>query len=145
MNNSDDYIKALVSEAISLGPKDPLTKFTYGLQSVLRLLFVPLYILFPISTFILGILVTLSFGLLLLPFSLIWGLLFGLLLVTSKLWIKFWILRPILIIPGICLSVISFYFNNLMPSMGERYQKLLKSSLCDSWPYSSILFELSRK
>jgi hypothetical protein len=89
-----------------------------------------------ITTFVLGLFVSLTFGLLLLPISLIWTILFFPLLGLSYVYEKVVILRPFISIIGILLAVIGNTYVALMPSMGEmdsRYEKLI---LCLTFPYT---------
>ena len=90
-----------------------------------------------VTTFVLGLLVSLTFGLLLIPISLLWIVLFlGSLLGLSYVYERIVILRPFISIIGIPLAVIGDTYVALMPSMGEmdsRYQKLI---LCQTFPYT---------
>lgn len=90
-----------------------------------------------VTTFVLGLLVSLTFGLLLIPISLVWTVLFlGTLLGLSYVYERIAILRPFISIIGIPLVVIGDTYVALMPSMGEmdsRYQKLV---LCQTFPYT---------
>lgn len=90
-----------------------------------------------VTTFVLGILVSLTFGLLLIPISLIWIVLFfGPLLGLSFVYERVAILRPFISIVGISLAVIGDTYVALMPSMGEmdsRYQKMI---FCQAFPYT---------
>jgi len=90
-----------------------------------------------VTTFVLGLLVSLTLGLLLIPISLLWSVLFlGPLLGLSYVYERIVILRPFISIIGIPLAVIGDTYVALMPSMGEmdsRYQKLI---LCQTFPYS---------
>jgi hypothetical protein len=90
-----------------------------------------------VTTFVLGILVSLTFGLLLIPISLIWTVLFlGPLLGLFYVYERIAILRPFISIIGIPLAVIGDTYVAIMPSMGEmdsRYEKLI---LCQTFPYT---------
>jgi len=90
-----------------------------------------------ISTLVLGVLVNLTFGLLLVPISLIWVLLFlGPLLVLSWLWQNVPPLRIPLGIIGIPLAVLGTVYTCLMPSMGDLESRVTKLLLCRTWPFS---------
>ena len=93
-----------------------------------------------ISTFILGILVRLTFGLLLFPLSLIWITIFlGPLLGLSWLWRKSLLLR-------VPIAILGFVFVCLTPSMGESESRVSKMLLCEAWPFSweCWMFELGK-
>ena len=90
-----------------------------------------------VTTFVLGLLVSLTFGLLLIPISFIWTALFlGPLLGLSYVYERVVILRPFISVIGIPLAVLGDTYVALMPSMGEidgRYEKLV---LCQTFPYT---------
>ena len=89
-----------------------------------------------VTTFVLGLLVGMSFGLLLLPISFIWILLsfpmIGASWVTAKLG---WLRTPIGLL-GIPWAFIANTFVALMPSMGELESRAAKLMIVQSWPYS---------
>ncbi len=101
--------------------------------TIMAILVVPLQL---ITTLVLGILVTVTFGLLLLPISLIWILLsfpmIGASWLTSK---ARWLRTPIGLL-GIPWAIIANTFVALMPSMGELESRAAKLMLTESWPYS---------
>jgi hypothetical protein len=69
---------------------------------------------------------------------------FAMLLGTSWLWIRAWYLRPLLLVPGVLIAVLADVYVSFVPDMGKKYQKILKMTLCDSWPYSYLVFEEAR-
>ena len=90
-----------------------------------------------ISTFVLGILVSLTFGLLLLPLSLVWSIccylpLLGLSYVYEN--VKF--LQPIAAIIGIPIAIVGEIFVSLIPSMGENDSKMAKLLSIGSFPFT---------
>jgi hypothetical protein len=90
-----------------------------------------------ITTFVLGILVTISFGLLLLPFSLIWIVLFWIpLLGISYCWQKIPFTKFIFSILGIPLAIIGDIYVSLIPSMGETESRVVKLLCCQTFPYT---------
>jgi len=109
----------------------------YILNVVLTIL---AWIVLPLSlvtTFVLGILVTITFGLLLLPISLVWMILFlGPLLGLSWLCQKVPALRNIVGVLFIPWVVIADTFVCLMPSMGELENRATKMMLCNTWPFT---------
>lgn len=105
-----------------------------GIITILAWIVLPLQI---ISTFVLGILVNLTFGLLLFPMSLIWTVLFlGPLLGLSWLWRKLPFLRIPLAIIGIPIAILGSVYTAMMPSMGEIESRVIKLLLCETWPFS---------
>ena len=110
-------------------------------HSILRVvngvLAVPLLPLVLLSTFVLGILVTVTFGLLLLPISLVWVVLFlGPLLGLSWLWLRVPFLRVPVALVGIPLAALANAYAALMPSMGENASRATKLLQVSVWPYS---------
>ncbi len=109
-------------------------KIILMLIGITGLIVIPLQI---ITTFILGILVSLTFGLLLIPISLIWTILFlGPLLGLSYIYERITILRPFISIIGIPLAVIGDTYVALMPSMGEKDSRYAKMIICQTFPYT---------
>ena len=98
-----------------------------------------------VTTAVGGCLVSCTFGLLLLPLSLVWLILAGLLVGTSWLWEQAGVLRvpplvaiariPIAVI-GIPLALLSEIYVCLVPSMGELESRLTKLITCWVWPFS---------
>lgn len=90
-----------------------------------------------VTTLVLGILVKLTFGLLLIPISLVWVVLFlGPLLALSWLWGKTPALRVPIAGIGIPLALLGNTYACLMPSMGEMQSRVTKIVLCQTWPFS---------
>ena len=145
LSDSIALTRILIDESVSIGPKDYLSRITYYFNniatSILTIVLIPII---PFSTFGLGLIVMLTFSLFLLVISFIWMIFLILLISSSWLWIKFWILRPLLILPGLIIAITGSIYCSLMPDMGEKYQKILKMSLCESWPYSYTLLSISK-
>ena len=57
--------------------------------------------------------------------------------------LSFLTLPILLVIPGILLSLIGSLYVSFVPDMGEKYQKVLKMGLRDSWFYSYLMWQLS--
>jgi len=90
-----------------------------------------------ITTFILGILVELTFGLLLIPFTIIWVVLFlGPLLGLSYVYERASIMRIFIAIIGIPLAVLGDTYVALLPSMGEMDSRFSKMVCCRTFPYT---------
>ena len=104
------------------------------LTGLLSFLLIPIV---PITTSVLGLLVSLTFGILLLPISLIWTILFYLpLLGLSYIYENIKFLSPIATIIGIPIAVTGEVFVSLMPSMGENDSKMAKLLITNSFPYT---------
>ena len=101
--------------------------------TVLAWVVVPLQI---VTTFVLGILVSISFGLLLLPISLVWMVLLGPLLGLSWVSQKAPLLRNLIGIIFLPWAVVADTFVALMPSMGELENRAAKLMLCNTWPFT---------
>ena len=95
-----------------------------------------------ITTFILGILVRLTFGFLLFPFSFLWIVLFfGPLMGLSFLWLRIPFIRILISIIGIPLAVIANIYVCLLPSMGEKESRIVKMLYCQTFPYTFRLHQ----
>lgn len=113
-----------------------------------RILMVGMFVVAPViipirlvSTFVLGVLVWLTFDLLLIPISVVWVVCFlGPLLGLSWIWDKVPFLRILLAVLGIPLALIAETFCCLMPSMGDMDALIQKLCLCRSWPYTLDCF-----
>jgi len=94
-----------------------------------------------VTTFLLGILVSMSFGLLLFPISFLWMLQLGLLLGLSWFCNKLPLLRNVIGFLGIPFALVAEIFVCLMPSMGEVESRAVKMLLCESWPFTWEFWE----
>lgn len=98
----------------------------------------------PISTFFLGLLVSFTFGLFLLPISLIWSACFYFpLLGLSFIYENFKLLRPIAAIIGIPIAILGEVFVSLMPSMGETDSKMAKWLSATSFPFTYSILHIN--
>jgi hypothetical protein len=103
-------------------------------SSLLSLVTIPVQL---VTTSVGGCLVALTFGLLLLPLSLIWVVVFmGPLLGMSWLWERVWPLRIPLAVIGVPLAVLGATYTSLVPSMGEFDSRATKHLICWTWPFS---------
>lgn len=90
-----------------------------------------------VTTFVLGVLVSITFGLLLFPISLLWTILFlGPLLGLSWFCNKVPIFRNLVGILFLPWAVLADTFVALMPSMGELENRTAKLMLCNTWPFT---------
>ena len=97
-----------------------------------------------VTTFVLGVLVNLSCGLVFVPISLIWMAFFFPLLAASWLCHKIEILRVPVGLIGIPWAVLAAEFVVLMPSMGELEWRAAKLILPASWPFSWECWQFQR-
>jgi len=90
-----------------------------------------------VTTFVLGILVSLTFGLLLLPLSFVWIIFFfGPLLGLSYVYERLPIFRPLISLVGVPLAVVGDIYVALIPSMGEMDSRWSKMLYCQTFPYT---------
>lgn len=97
-----------------------------------------------VTTLVLGILVSVTFGLLLLPISLIWIVLLGPLLGLSWIGSKVPSLRNVIGFVFLPWAVLAYEFVCLMPSMGEIESRAAKMLHCETWPFTWAFWQLSR-
>jgi len=99
-----------------------------------------------VSTLVLGLAAALTFGLLLIPLSILWALLLFPMLGLSWICNKVPALREIIGIIFIPWAFIANTFVALIPSMGELESRASKLMLCASWPFTWEFWQfLSRK
>ena len=89
-----------------------------------------------VTTFVLGLLVSITFGLLLLPVSLLWIILLGPLLGLSWFCQKVPTFRNLIGLLFLPWAVLADTFVCLMPSMGELENRAAKLMLCNTWPFT---------
>jgi len=134
------YVKYLVGRARAVAPKSVFDRPVIILHFLFGLLFAPLVLVQGISTFVLGCLVSITFGLLLFPFGIIWWPFLGFLLASSWLWGNIRISRPLLLLPGVFVAELASAYVALIPSMGEWQSRGVKLAICESWPHSLSIF-----
>jgi hypothetical protein len=99
-----------------------------------------------VSTFVFGILINMTFGLLLIPISSVWLTLFlGPLLALSFLYEKVPYSRIFVSIIGLPITILGYVFCALMPSMGEKESRASKLLLCQCFPYTWHCFQFQQK
>lgn len=109
-------------------------KIIHTLIDVTSFVVIPVQI---VSTFVLGIFVSLTFGLLLIPISVAWMVIFFYpLLGLSYVYERIAILRPFISIIGIPLAVLGDTYVALIPSMGEMESRFEKLIICQIFPYT---------
>ena len=98
-----------------------------------------------VTTLVLGLFIRLTFGLLLIPISIIWtGLFLGPLLGLSYIYEKVYVLRILVAIIGLPIAILGNIFCCLMPSMGEKNARVTKMLLSNIFPYTWHCFQYSR-
>lgn len=100
---------------------------------ILAIVVIPFQI---VTTLVLGLAVSFTFGLLLLPINLIWVILLSPMLALSWFCNKVPALRNVFGIFFIPWVLLTETFVALMPSMGELESRASKLMLCNSWPYT---------
>ena len=96
-----------------------------------------------ITTFLLGILISITFGLLLYPLNLVWTIFMYPLVGLSYVYEKVPMLRILVAIIGIPIAVIANTYASLIPSMGDTGKRLSKLLLTESFPYSWHYYRLT--
>ena len=92
-----------------------------------------------------GCLVAITFGLILIPLTLIWMVFLGLLLGISWLWERApWPLQVLLAIPGIPIAAIGYVYVLMIPSPGEPEATTAKLLMCQTFPYEMDLLRYQR-
>lgn len=92
-----------------------------------------------------GCLVAVTFGLILLPLSLIWMVFLGLLLGMSWVWERVpWPLQVLLAVPGIPIASIGFAYVLMIPEPGEPESRRSKILLCQTFPFEMDLLRYRR-
>ena len=146
MDRVNQYRVFLENGARSYGPFDPITRFSDVLGHLFDIPLFPFIILLvPLSTFVLGILTGCTFGLVLLPFTVMWLLLLGLLMATSWLWVRVAFIRPFLLLPGVAFARLAGLYAALMPEMGDWESRATKQALCNVWPHSIHVFRFLKE
>lgn len=113
-------------------------RILFVLVSILSFVVVPIQF---VTTLVLGLAVSITFGLLLLPISLVWMLLYFPMLGLSWVCNRVAALREMIGILFLPWVVVADTFVALMPSMGELESRASKLMLCLCWPYT---WEFSR-
>jgi hypothetical protein len=99
-----------------------------------------------VTTSVGGCLVSLTFGLLLIPLTVIWKTFFlWPLLGLSWAWDKVPLLRIPLAVVGIPLAAVGATYVALVPSMGDMESRVIKMVLCETWPFSLDYFRSLRR
>ncbi len=106
------------------------------LVAILFIVGIPLIPVQIVSTLVVGLAVTITFALLLIPISLVWMLLYYPMLALSWVGNRVPALREVLGIVFIPWVVVAHTFVQLMPSMGELESRAAKLMLCSSWPFT---------
>ena len=124
--------------------------FTRTAWQVVRILCMAMTVVLPIAwivKFVGVILKHLTFGLYLIAYSILWMPSLWLLLGTSWLWLRYWPLRPVLIIPGIVFALAGHFILMCSPGSysdaGDRDALLWQVSYTEDWPLSWRLWQAS--
>lgn len=97
-----------------------------------------------VTTLVLGLAVAVTFGLLLIPISLIWLVVFlGPLFALSWMWLRMPILRIPIALLGVPWAVLASAYVALTPHMGDMRGRVHKLLICDSWPFTLEFFHWS--
>ena len=105
-------------------------------NAIIGILSIPIIPVQLVTTLVLGVAVSLTFGFLLLPISLIWMILYFPMLGLSWVCNKAPALRNVIGIVFLPWVILADIFVALMPSMGELESRASKMMLCGSWPFT---------
>jgi hypothetical protein len=97
-----------------------------------------------VTTLVLGVLVTCSFGLLLMPLSLVWIILAFPLVGASWFCSRIELLRNPVGFLGIPWAVVAHTYSCLVPSMGEFESRADKLLLTEAWPFCWEYWQFGR-
>jgi hypothetical protein len=89
-----------------------------------------------ITTLVLGIAVTLTFDLLLIPIGMVWSILLYPMIAVSWIGHKVPVLREVLGIIFIPWVILAGVYAQLMPSMGLADRRSARQMMCGTWPYT---------
>jgi hypothetical protein len=113
------------------------------LKNILRIFSIVVLPFWLVMPFVLGLAVVLTFGLLMLPISLIWMLLLFPMVALSWICNKVPSLRNVIGIIFIPWVVVAETYIMITPSMGELESRALKLMLCNAWPFTWELWLFS--
>jgi len=111
------------------------TKAVHGIVVALTPVIVVLGVAVGCGTCVLGLFPPLRVCLLLV-LSIPWGMLVGLLTLSSRLWSRIPIMRPILLLPGLVLVAIGLLYLGLTMSLDEQDGREAKLLMIATWPMS---------
>lgn len=89
-----------------------------------------------VTTFLLGLLANLTFGLVLIVLSIPWMLLLGPMLLLSRLSGRSALVRSAIGFVFLPWALVANTYSCLIPSMGEMDSRVTKLLLCQFWPYT---------
>jgi hypothetical protein len=104
-----------------------------GILAILSFIIVPIQM---VTTLILGLGAALTFGLLLIPMTLFWCIIFLPMLGLSWLSGKANFLRELIGFLGIPWAIFANIYACLMPAMGEVENRTVKLFITETWPFS---------
>ncbi len=108
------------------------------LNTITSWLFLPFQML---GTFILGVLAMLSFDLLLLPFHLIWIVVFWAPLIgLSFIWERVRFARPLISVVGVSLASLACVYASLLPAGANKTQRVSRLFFAYVFPYNYSLY-----
>lgn len=134
----EDDLVDRVQMAKAGAPADLFTGLTRLLVKAVTSILVILLPIAKLTSAVAGCLIVFTVGFLSFVFLFVWLPLYHLLIATSWLWLKAWYLRPILLIPGIVIALISDIWVILTPDF-RRKAKQKKQAMCEEWPLSWYL------
>jgi hypothetical protein len=127
-------------ETISTDMHGWLTKLAWRTNRGISVLLMPLSVLNPFTTAILGLIGVVTLKIALVPFFIVGALMIGWLLGTSWLWLKVPILRPLVFLLGVIIAPLCLRYVGWIPAFSRPDIRLRSINLCASWPLSLALW-----
>ena len=132
--------QAAYQETIATDMHGFLTKLAWLTKNRISLLLIPLSLLNPFTTCILGLIGSVTFTIALIPFNVIWYIMLGWLFGTSWLWLKAPILRPLLFLPGVLTAPLCGVYVGWMPFYGALDVRLARLNASLTWPFTAAMW-----
>jgi hypothetical protein len=134
-----EYRWMLNALAHAMKPSGSLTSVTMWLVDVTTgILLLPLIVVSPLVRLVVSLIGRATCGLFIIPLDIIWQLHSVLLVTTSILWIKYPVLRPILLIPGLTIATTGTAWVTLTTAIFPTV-RAYRLAACDVWPMTDVV------
>jgi hypothetical protein len=134
-----EYRWMLNALAQAMKPSGSLTSVTMWLVDLTTgILLLPLIVVSPLVRLVVALIGRATFGLFTIPLDLVWQLHSVLLVSTSILWIKYPLLRPVLLIPGVALATTGTAWVSLTTAIFPTV-RAYRLAACDVWPMTDVV------
>ena len=134
-----EYRRKLNALANAMRPDGSLTAITmWSVDVTTGVLLLPLIVASPLIRLVVAMMGRATFGLFTIPLDIIWQLHSVLLVSTSILWIKYPLLRPVLLIPGVALATTGTAWVSLTTAIFPTV-RAYRLAACDVWPMTDVV------